>query len=63
MKRIIIKIDCSGNVQIEAKGFSGSACLESTKAIENAIGQTTNRTRKSSFYKVENLYQVERQNC
>lgn len=37
-KEIIVDIDKTGEVQIEARGYSGNECLKATKSIEQALG-------------------------
>ena len=49
-KRIVIDIGLDGEVSIEALGFSGPACEAATKAIEEALGQVTDRTKKAEYY-------------
>ena len=43
-------IDLDGNTNIEAQGFNGKGCKDSTKAIEQALGTVTNVKQKPEFY-------------
>lgn len=40
MKEIIIKYKPDGSVELEAKGFKGTTCLQGTLAYEKALGLT-----------------------
>lgn len=48
-RRILVKVTADGAITVEADGFRGSGCEAATKAIEDALGQTTGRVRKSEF--------------
>jgi hypothetical protein len=50
---ILIKAD--GSVKIEAQGFSGSACEQATRALEEAIGKTVSDERTADFYREEKV--------
>lgn len=50
MKKIIVDIDIEGNIQIEALGFSGPACEQATKTIEEALGQKTTSVKKAEYF-------------
>lgn len=49
MKRVEVVIDADGNSKVEAFGFSGSGCLDATKAIEDALGGVTEDVKKPEF--------------
>jgi hypothetical protein len=46
MKTIIVEISTTGEVKIDAVGFTGNACEKATAAIEAALGKTVSRQRK-----------------
>jgi hypothetical protein len=48
VKKIVIVFDKRGGSKVEAFGFTGSACLEATKSIEEAIGKVGDRKMKAS---------------
>lgn len=41
MKKIKVKIDTSGNIQIAVEGVKGRACKDLTKGLEKALGRVT----------------------
>lgn len=47
MKKIVIVFDKRGGSKVEAFGFTGSACLEATRSIEEAIGKVGDRKMKA----------------
>ncbi len=49
-KEIVVTIDKTGAIQIDAQGFKGKECEAATKAIEKALGTVTKRERKREFY-------------
>lgn len=49
MERIVIDIDEKGNVRIEGEGFAGTDCTKLTKAIEEALGEVTERKLKPEY--------------
>lgn len=54
MKEIIVKINKeTGEVEIEASGFSGKECEEATKAFEESVGKVESRKRKPEYYQRE----------
>lgn len=53
MKKIQIDIKTDGTIDIEALGYNGVGCLEATRAFEEALGQVTDRERKSEYYQKE----------
>jgi hypothetical protein len=51
MSRIIeVTVSPTGETKIQTKGYSGSDCLEASKALEQALGVTTSDTRTGEFY-------------
>lgn len=50
-KRITVRITASGDITVEAHGYHGKGCEAATKAIEDALGKTGNRTRKPEFWR------------
>ena len=44
MKSINVTFDNDGNSTIETTGFTGTACLKETAALEQALGATAKRT-------------------
>ena len=50
-RRIHVCVSPQGDVTVEADGFEGSGCEAATHAIESALGQAKQRTRKPQFWK------------
>ncbi len=50
MKTVEILIAASGQLTINAAGFSGSDCDKATAFLEQALGQLAAKQRKPEFY-------------
>ena len=50
MKTIEITISPKGESKVETKGFSGGACREDSRFVEQALGQRTAETLTAEFY-------------
>ena len=50
-KTIEVIVGPNGQIRVEARGFDGASCLEATKELEQALGQTASRRRKPEFYR------------
>lgn len=51
MARIIeVLVASNGTTTIQTKGYSGSECLQASKALEQALGLTVNDHPTSEFY-------------
>ncbi|HCS52249.1 DUF2997 domain-containing protein [uncultured Rubinisphaera sp.] len=51
MNRIIeIIVSPSGQTKIETKGFVGAECRNSSRFLENALGQLTDELLKAEFH-------------
>jgi hypothetical protein len=50
MKAIEIIINTSGQLTINATGFSGSDCEKATAFLEQALGQLTAKQRKPEWH-------------
>ncbi|HEX5433521.1 MAG TPA: DUF2997 domain-containing protein [Candidatus Angelobacter sp.] len=50
MEKHTITIQPNGDVSIKVEGLKGKACLEATREIEEAFGETTKRTNTAEFY-------------
>lgn len=49
MKSIEIDVSPSGEVKIDAKGFTDGTCFAATKEIEQAIGKVSKDTKKEGI--------------
>lgn len=49
-EKVIIKVDDSGRVEIEASGFSGDNCMKATAPMERALGKSASMKRKPEFF-------------
>ena len=50
MKTLEILIGASGQLTINAVGFTGSDCEKATAFLEQALGKLTAKQRKPEFY-------------
>ena len=50
MKTAIITVAADGTLTIETVGFKGSSCEAATKALEEALGQSTGSKKKPEYY-------------
>jgi hypothetical protein len=53
MTTIEITVDPKGNSRVETKGFTGAACKEAGRFIEQALGKTTGETLTGEYYRAE----------
>jgi hypothetical protein len=60
-RRIHVRISPTGEIQVEAHGFMGKGCEAATKAIEEALGNTRERTRKPEFWRRPQSHQNRQQ--
>ena len=49
-RKIIFKIAADGQMTVEADGFTGEACLESSKKYMQGLGLVTGQDKKREFY-------------
>ena len=49
---IIIEIDEDGNITFEVNNVKGQGCKELTKALEDALGEVTDRNYKEEFEQI-----------
>ena len=50
-RRILVRVSPFGEITVEADGFHGKGCEAATQAIEQALGQSRQRTRKPDFWR------------
>ena len=50
MEKIILNIDQTGNVTVETKGIKGKSCVDASRFIEEALGNTTEIKRTGEYY-------------
>jgi len=55
MQEIELRITPEGKVLISTTGFEGDACLQITKALEEALGDVEERTYTSEYYRQSGL--------
>jgi len=49
-KRIEIVVDAKGSTTIETKGFTGGECIEASRFVEHALGNTTKERKTAEFH-------------
>ena len=52
-RSIHVRVSPSGEITVEAHGFTGRGCEAATAAIEAALGKPTARSRKPEFRQQE----------
>jgi hypothetical protein len=52
-RSIHVRVSPSGEITVEAHGFTGRGCEAATAAIEAALGQATARSRKPEYWRQE----------
>lgn len=60
-KKIIVRIGKDGKAKVSSYGYVGTSCLEASKAIEEAMGMTTDRQYTEEFYAIEHGVEQVRQ--
>ena len=50
MKTIEITVSPSGETKVETKGFSGGACREASRFVEQALGARASETLTAEFH-------------
>jgi NifU-like protein involved in Fe-S cluster formation len=61
MKQIKVKIDLSGQVEVEAVGFKGRGCKSATAPIEQALGMVAGTKDKPEIHVQDNNHLQQRQ--
>jgi hypothetical protein len=57
VKTIEITVDPKGQTKVETKGFTGSACRDASRFVEQALGRPTAETMTSAFYQTQEARQ------
>ena len=60
-RRIHVRVSPLGEITVDADGFQGKGCEAATKAIEDALGKPSARTRKPDFWRQNNQQQNRQQ--
>ena len=50
MKTIEITVDAKGQVTVQTRGFTGGACRDASKFVEEALGRKTAETLTAEFH-------------
>ncbi len=53
-KKVIVRISKNGEIKMEAQGFTGSACLETTAKYLSGLGKVTEQKKKPEYYETVN---------
>jgi len=57
LKTIEITIDAKGEVVVQTKGFTGSACKDASRFIEQALGEKTAEQPTAEFHQTDTCQQ------
>lgn len=60
-RKIHVRVSPVGEITVEAEGFQGKGCEAATKAIEEALGKPSVRTRKPDFWRQSQRHQNHQQ--
>jgi hypothetical protein len=61
-KTIQVVVSPKGETKIETFGFTGSACQDASRALEQALGAKSEETLTGEYYAAANEQQIETQN-
>ncbi len=50
MPQIVVNVSKEGKTTVTVQGVTGSGCRELTKALESALGKSTNTELTSAYY-------------
>ena len=53
MKQIEIIVAPDGTSRVETKGFAGSSCQQTSRLLEQALGQKQNEQLTADFYRTD----------
>ena len=60
VKEITVDVEADGQVRIEAIGFSGTGCEQTTAFLEEALGTVMDRQRKPEYYQTNAIGRQQR---
>lgn len=63
MKLIEITVSPTGQTSVQTKGFTGSACREASRFVEEALGQRVNETLTAEFHQAASQQVVQQQSA
>ena len=55
MKKLICKIGKDGQITIDAEGFKGKACAETTRKYIEGLGAVAKEEKKPEYYEKEQV--------
>lgn len=58
MKEIILTVDMDGKSKIETKGFKGKACLQASKFLEDALGESRDEQFKPEYFEFDGVRNI-----
>ena len=61
MKTIEVTVSPTGETTVETKGFTGPACRDASRALEQALGATAAERLTAEFYEAQGAHQGLRQ--
>ena len=63
LKTIEITVSPTGQTEVQTKGFAGGECRESSKFLEEALGQRVGETLTAEFHQAANQSVVQHQSA
>lgn len=55
MKTIILAVAPDGTTRVETRGFSGAACQEASRLLEQSLGRVGAETLTTEYHQVESV--------
>jgi hypothetical protein len=62
MEEIIVTISPTGDVQVTVEGVTGSGCAVLTKALQDALGTTTEDRKTAEYFQAKTHGQLRAEN-
>jgi hypothetical protein len=56
MKTVIVEVAPTGEITIDAVGFSGASCEQATKFLEEALGTVSNKAKKPEYHQRHTIH-------
>ena len=49
-KKVIVRIDNDGKIELEAEGYKGQGCQQATEFLSKVLGNTIETTKKAEWW-------------
>lgn len=55
MKEIVLMIDDDGKTKLQTKGFRGKSCMQASKFLEDALGNTISNEFTPEYFEIQGV--------